>query len=333
MEKENFQVLNMHGKLVYVKPQAVHKKKENRRAMALDSEQNTIQNKDIVKVIDGPHSGRQGEIKHLYRNSAFLYSKMMLENGGIFVCKTRHLVLAGGGKASNSSSGGGMSLGFMSPRLSSPAHPSGGGGGVSPGGGGGGGFGGGGRGRGRGRNIGRDKGIIGQTIKIIQGPYKGHVGIVKDATEVTCRVELHTRCQTIIVDRSRVAVVGAASKPGSVTSYSSRTPNWTSQTPMYGGASSGSRTPMYGSQTPQYDGSRTPHYGGMTPSHDGSATPGRQSAWDPTITNTPRHSEFEDYPFDETSPSPAYNPGTPGYQSEPSPSGYQRKCFKKNVVI
>lgn len=42
--------------------------------------------------------GREGEIRHLYRNSAFLYSKTILENGGIFVCKTRHLVLAGGGK-------------------------------------------------------------------------------------------------------------------------------------------------------------------------------------------------------------------------------------------
>lgn len=59
-----------------------------------------------------------------------------------------------------------MSLGFMSPRLSSPAHPSGGGAGA---------MGGGGRGRGRGRNMGRDKGIIGQTIKIIQGPYKSNV--------------------------------------------------------------------------------------------------------------------------------------------------------------
>ena len=36
---------------------------------------------------------------------------------------------------------------------------------------GGGGFGERGRGRGRGRGVGRDKGIIGQTIKIIQGPY------------------------------------------------------------------------------------------------------------------------------------------------------------------
>ena len=70
----------------------------------------------------------------------------------------------------------------MSPRLSSPMHPSGGGGG---GGGAGGGGAGGGRGRGMGRGgrggggIGRDRDLIGQTIKITQGPYKSHVGIVK----------------------------------------------------------------------------------------------------------------------------------------------------------
>ena len=102
--------------------------------------------------------------------------------------------------------------------------------------------------------------------------FLGHVGIVKDATEKTVRVELHSKCQTIIVDRSRVTQVGGASKPGSVTSYT-RTPTWGSATPMYG--TTGARTPMYGAQTPQYDGSRTPHYGSATPSHDGSATPGR----------------------------------------------------------
>lgn len=103
--------------------------------------------------------------------------------------------------------------------------------------------------------------------------FPGHVGIVKDATDSTVRVELHSKCQTIIVDRSRVAVVGATSaRAGSFSSYT-RTPTWGAATPMYG--NTGARTPMYGSQTPQYDGSRTPHYGSMTPSHDGSATPGR----------------------------------------------------------
>ncbi|XP_023232007.1 transcription elongation factor SPT5-like [Centruroides sculpturatus] len=90
----------MHGKLVKVKHQSVMKKPNTRRAVALDSEQNQIQARDIVKVIDGPHSGRQGEIKHLYRSFAFLHSRMLLDNGGIFVCKTRHLVQAGSSRVS-----------------------------------------------------------------------------------------------------------------------------------------------------------------------------------------------------------------------------------------
>ena len=260
IQKENFQVLNMHGKVIGVKPAALQKKRENRNAVALDSEQNQVQKGDVVKVIDGPHSGRQGVIKHLFRNFAFLHSRMMLDNGGIFVCKCRHLVLAGG---QSSAKGGGNRTpsvpGFMSPRLSSPMHPSQGG------------RGGGGRGRGRGRGyIGRDRELIGQTIKITQGPYKAHIGIVKDATETTARVELHAKCQTISVDRSRIAIIGGTSK-GNVSSYS-RTPAYGgSGTPMYGSSTPGThggRTPMYGSTTPMYDaGSRTPNYGSMTPSH------------------------------------------------------------------
>ncbi|EOA94050.1 Transcription elongation factor SPT5 [Anas platyrhynchos] len=83
LERETFQVLNMYGKVVTVRHQAVTRKKDNRFAVALDSEQNNIHVKDIVKVIDGPHSGREGEIRHLFRGFAFLHCKKLVENGGI----------------------------------------------------------------------------------------------------------------------------------------------------------------------------------------------------------------------------------------------------------
>jgi len=61
------------------------------------------------------------------------------------------------------SPGGGGFGGFMSPRITSPLHPSGAGR-----------TGGGGRGRGRGgAGVRRDRELIGQTIKITGGPYKG----------------------------------------------------------------------------------------------------------------------------------------------------------------
>lgn len=53
----------------------------------------------------------------------------------------------------------------MSPRLSSPAHPSSGAGVAGAGAG---------RGRGRGEDR-RNTGFIGQTVRIVQGPYKGAV--------------------------------------------------------------------------------------------------------------------------------------------------------------
>ena len=83
----------------------------------------------------------------------------------------------------------------MSPRLSSPAHP--GAGGATPG-----------RGRGgAGRKVDRDLTLIGKTVRIIQGPYKGYIGIVKDATASTARVELNTNCKTISVDKNRVSAI------------------------------------------------------------------------------------------------------------------------------
>lgn len=108
--------------------------------------------------------GRQGEIKHLFRSFAFLLSRMMTENGGYFVCRARHLALAGGSKQTSSLSIGGFAP--MSPRLSSPSHPSSGAGG---------GAGGGTPGRGRGALSRRDKELIGQTVRIVQGPFKGQI--------------------------------------------------------------------------------------------------------------------------------------------------------------
>lgn len=311
LERETFQVLNMYGKVVTVRHQAVTRKKDNRFAVALDSEQNNIHVKDIVKVIDGPHSGREGEIRHLFRGFAFLHCKKLVENGGMFVCKTRHLVLAGGSKPRDVTNFTVGSFAPMSPRISSPMHPSGAGQR--------GGFGGGGMSRGRGR---RDNDLIGQTVRISQGPYKGYIGVVKDATESTARVELHSTCQTISVDRQRLTTVGSR-RPGGMTSTYGRTPMYGSQTPMYG---SGSRTPMYGSQTPLHDGSRTPHYGSQTPLHDGSRTPAQSGAWDPNNPNTPsRADEDFEYGFDdEPTPSPqgyggTPNPQTPGYPDPSSP--------------
>uniref|UniRef100_A0A4X1SXC3 Transcription elongation factor SPT5 n=1 Tax=Sus scrofa TaxID=9823 RepID=A0A4X1SXC3_PIG len=293
LERETFQVLNMYGKVVTVRHQAVTRKKDNRFAVALDSEQNNIHVKDIVKVIDGPHSGREGEIRHLFRSFAFLHCKKLVENGGMFVCKTRHLVLAGGSKprdVTNFTVGG---FAPMSPRISSPMHPSAGGRLLSfgsPGGGGGG------MSRGRGR---RDNELIGQTVRISQGLHWG----------------------------SR-RPGGMTSTYGRTPMYGSQTPMYGSgsRTPMYGSQTplqDGSRTPHYGSQTPLHDGSRTPAQSGAwdpnNPNTPSRAEEEYEYAFDDEPTPSPQayggtpNPQTPGYP-DPSSPqvNPQYNPQTPG---------------------
>uniref|UniRef100_A0A8D1Q567 Transcription elongation factor SPT5 n=1 Tax=Sus scrofa TaxID=9823 RepID=A0A8D1Q567_PIG len=290
LERETFQVLNMYGKVVTVRHQAVTRKKDNRFAVALDSEQNNIHVKDIVKVIDGPHSGREGEIRHLFRSFAFLHCKKLVENGGMFVCKTRHLVLAGGSKprdVTNFTVGG---FAPMSPRISSPMHPSRGQGFGSPGGGGGG------MSRGRGR---RDNELIGQTVRISQGLHWG----------------------------SR-RPGGMTSTYGRTPMYGSQTPMYGSgsRTPMYGSQTplqDGSRTPHYGSQTPLHDGSRTPAQSGAwdpnNPNTPSRAEEEYEYAFDDEPTPSPQayggtpNPQTPGYP-DPSSPqvNPQYNPQTPG---------------------
>ena len=95
--------------------------------------------------------------------------------------------------------------------------------------------------------------ITGKTVVVKQGPYKGHYGVVKDATETTARVELHASCQTINVDTNRLKEAGSSS--GS----SIRRPSYTSA----------AATPIHTMSTPSYSGSKTPVYGSQTPTHDG----------------------------------------------------------------
>lgn len=54
--------------------------------------------------------------------------------------------------------------------------------------------------------LGRD--VVKESLPILTScPPAGCIGVVKDATESTARVELHSTCQTISVDRQRLTTV------------------------------------------------------------------------------------------------------------------------------
>ena len=222
LERKKCRVMSMHGIVVEVQTQNLTKRVINKNMVALDSHKNSIRMQDFVEVVDGPHSGRAGKIIYLYRQFSFI------DDDDIFVCKSRHLQLVGGNKAGTATPTTPIAKGPILSGTAPPMHMNGDG-----------------RPRGRGSRAGgksaeahHHRKLIGTTIKISGGAYKGNVGIVKDVTEEAIRVELHSVGQTIAVRRSHITIVGASNKKG--------------------GPSSCARTPANKSRSPTQKSARTP---------------------------------------------------------------------------
>ncbi|KAI6229076.1 Transcription elongation factor SPT5 [Aphelenchoides fujianensis] len=370
LEREFVEVLNTQGNVVRVKAISIQPR-QMRMAKAFDAAGNTIQAGDRVKINDSLQRGfrdgddeRVGEIKYIYRNAVFAYSRKYTQNSGMFVCRNKQVTLLGASNAPMAAENPTASMmmnGLMSPRHAMGGGPApmqtpsvhssafsqngrmfGGGGGMRGGG-----------------NQGprRDTSIIGKTVRIKQGPMKGelggdrargYLGMAKDATETTVRVELHAQPKTISVDRSRVDIVGAPSSTSARPSAApfgagSRTPSAADRmgrTPLYG---AGSQTPMYGAgaQTPMHDsfgGGRTPHYGAMTPAHtDGGRTPQYSNTWDPSnVAATPARSvmhedeedDEEEVEINKFGRTPhAYSEAGQSYMNAPTPSAGSHHDF------
>ena len=110
LEKETFRVLTMHNKTINVNQSSITKRKPNKFAAALDSENRTMNVNDIVKVVDGTNRGQQGQVKYLYRHFAFIYSKSYSENGGYFVATVQTAPV--GKQPQNSANGAHVHSGF-----------------------------------------------------------------------------------------------------------------------------------------------------------------------------------------------------------------------------
>ncbi|KAJ9242039.1 hypothetical protein DTO169E5_3260 [Paecilomyces variotii] len=275
VDRESLRVLDQDGSLRNVLPSRVTNKITPRRdAVATDRNGAEIRHGDTVREVYGEQ--RNGVIIHIYRSFLFLHNKAQVENSGVLVVRTSNVVTvsAKGGRAT------GPDLSKMNPALMRNGAP---GGSMPPP-----------------RSFGRDR-IIGKTVMVRKGPYKGLMGIVKDATDDTARVELHSKNKMVSIPKEVLSIKdpvtgqsiemgrgrgqrtpfgASAAPPGRdgwhggrtpmASADSSRTPAWgmasSARTPAWGGVS-GARTPAWkndGSRTSNpYDGNRTA-YGGLS---------------------------------------------------------------------
>ncbi|RHX96484.1 hypothetical protein DYB25_004031 [Aphanomyces astaci] len=255
--RDSFTVLAQNGQTKSIADQEIQRKIFSTRASALDKKGNPITVGEMVQVVEGSFSGQTGTIKHIYRSYIFLHNNRVTMNAGIFMVRNRQLILSGDKVKSNNAPGGGSS-----------GH--GGGGSDRYGGGG---------GRPNDRQQQQRGGprgafqsdLVGKTVKIKRGQWKGYIGMVVDEGDTTVKVEMHCNSKCIEVEKKIVNVAGDRQgvhvdrTHGSSTTMSSAQTPMVSQTPLHHGM-----TPM---ATPLHNAPRTPSSrsyssGSRTPQHD-----------------------------------------------------------------
>ena len=165
-------------------PSSISNKLEKRRfAVATDKDGTEIRHDDTVKEVLGEQ--KQGRVLHIHRVFLFLQNREQTENAGVFVAKSSSVVTvaAKGGRAANA----GPDLNKMNPALAQNGGAAAAVAMPPP------------------RSMGRDR-MIGRTVTVRKGPYKGLLGIVKDATDMEARVELHTKNKVITVSKDVLTV-------------------------------------------------------------------------------------------------------------------------------
>ncbi|KAJ9166754.1 hypothetical protein P3X46_021458 [Hevea brasiliensis] len=297
VESEAFQVLKgvpERSEVALVRLREI-KCKIEKKFNVQDRYKNTISAKDVVRIIDGPCKGKQGPVEHIYRGILFIYDRHHLEHAGFICVKSHSCVVVGGSRAHGDRNGDSYSrFGSLKtpPRVpASPRRFPRGGPPFESG------------GRNRGGRGGHDA-LVGTTVKIRQGPFKGYRGRVVEIKGQFVRVELESQMKVILVDRNNISDNVVVSTPYRDSSRY----GMGSETPMHP-----SRTPLHPYMTPMRD-------AGATPIHDGMRTPMRDRAWNPYSPMSPPRDNWEDGNPASWGASPQYQPGSPPSRAYEAPT-------------
>ncbi|XP_022749366.1 putative transcription elongation factor SPT5 homolog 1 [Durio zibethinus] len=297
VESEAFQVLKgvpERPEVSLVKLREIKCKLE-KKFNVQDRYRNTVSVKDVVRILEGSCKGKQGPVEHIYKGILFVYDRHHLEHAGFICAKADSCCIVGGSRSNGDRNGDSFSR-FGSfktpPRVPpSPRRFSRGGPPFDSG------------GRHRGGRGGHDA-LVGTTVKIRQGPFKGYRGRVVDIKGQSVRVELESQMKVVTVDRNFISDNVVISTPYRDTSRY----GMGSETPMHP-----SRTPLHPYMTPMRD-------PGATPIHDGMRTPMRDRAWNPYAPMSPRRDNWEEGNPASWGNSPQYQPGSPPSRAYEAPT-------------
>uniref|UniRef100_A0A0K0F5F0 DRB sensitivity-inducing factor large subunit n=1 Tax=Strongyloides venezuelensis TaxID=75913 RepID=A0A0K0F5F0_STRVS len=211
---KKMEILNQFNNIVTREPSKIFEKITSRSGRTFDMNQNEITVGNQVVIVRGNYAQKNSvdkktiaTVKFVCRGFLFLHDPSKNENGGYFVVKQKDVVLYGNSELPAQASidvedVSNLSSGVIGGNLYSSIRRT-----VDP--------------------IFRNRNdtntqynfpttnnssnflhnpLVGKTVKITKGPYKGYVGMAKSVSGNIAQVELITTCRTINVDTSRIHI-------------------------------------------------------------------------------------------------------------------------------
>jgi transcription elongation factor SPT5 len=232
IEKDSLTVLTQDGNIINMKPQAVRPRNEVKKALGSDRNGHIFGINDVVEIVDGPPIvyRKRATVMAVFRRCVFLRSLEIPENRGNYVTTLESVVLWGSDKGRKIISQGNNNM-RGAPRMGNGGN------------------------RGRGGPAIR----MNSRVKIVKGPLKGYIGIVKHATDSSARIELSATSRIVNVEIDKIKMDDKSERSGQYRQDNDRATGWGAATPMHGGA----KTPMArDAKTPAWDASsKTPGVG------------------------------------------------------------------------
>jgi transcription elongation factor SPT5 len=206
-DSHSFRVLSIQNKILTLTANSIHLKQEQRNPPAtLDSLGQVIDLNISVDIIQGVYKGFEGEVKRIYRNFVFVYSKSIPDNSGYTVCHPKHLIVKITDKRTISFQFDGSQNNHSNSSKST---------------------------------LKIKKEFFGKMVKVKRGPYKNYIGLIKEVSESIARVELYSINTIINVDLSNLSLIDENKNVidgimnQSMLKSPRRTPSNDPQTPVY----------------------------------------------------------------------------------------------------
>ena len=151
-------VVTSRNEVKKVSAREIEKINLNKKATYVDSRQNPITHENVVKVINGPYKGNKGTIKCIFRKYVFLHNNNFNRTNGIFCEINDNLEILGSELLIENSEKGKVNVKRVPNEI---------------------------------------KDLIGKTVHVIEGNWKGYNGILIDANDKFIKLELSAKQKTI----------------------------------------------------------------------------------------------------------------------------------------